>query len=97
VDRWGDLGDNKIININNMTREEIKKITDDFLIDELEVESDKISDDALLKEDLGIDSLDFVDIVVIVEKHFGFKIKPEEMKDVRTLGDFYSYIQSKVA
>ena len=53
--------------------------------------------EALLKEHLGIDSLDFVDIVVIVEKLFGFKIKPEEMKTVKTLGQFYDYIASKVA
>ena len=50
----------------------------------------------MLKEGLGIDSLDFVDIVVIVEKNFGFKIKPEEMKDVKTLGQFYDYIAEKV-
>lgn len=45
---------------------------------------------------MGIDSLDFVDIVVIVEKNFGFKIKPEEMAGVKTLSDFYSYIEKKV-
>ncbi|HRN16647.1 MAG TPA: acyl carrier protein, partial [Xylanibacter oryzae] len=49
-----------------------------------------------LKEDLGIDSLDFVDIVVIVEKKFGFKIKPEEMAGITTLEEFCDYIQSKV-
>ena len=53
--------------------------------------------EALLKEQLGIDSLDFVDIVVIVEKLFGFKIKPEDMKNVKTLSQFYDYIESKVA
>ena len=53
-------------------------------------------DDAKLKDDMGIDSLDFVDIVVIVEKNFGFKIKPEEMKDVTTLSQFCDYIESKV-
>ena len=52
--------------------------------------------EAQLKEDLGIDSLDFVDIVVIVEKKFGFKIKPEEMAGVKTLNQFCDYIQSKV-
>ena len=45
---------------------------------------------------MGIDSLDFVDIVVIVEKNFGFKIKPEEMVGVTTLRQFYDYIDSKV-
>ena len=50
-----------------------------------------------MKDDLGIDSLDFVDIVVIVEKKFGFKIKPEEMADVKTLTQFCDYIEQKVA
>ena len=45
---------------------------------------------------MGIDSLDFVDIVVIVEKNFGFKIKPEEMQGVTTLSQFCDYIESKV-
>lgn len=79
-----------------MTREEIIKITNEFLVEEIEVEAEKINDDARLKEDLGIDSLDFVDIVVIVENHFGFKIKPEEIKDVQTLSQFYDYIASKL-
>lgn len=79
-----------------MAREEIIKITNEFLVEEIEVEAEKINDDARLKEDLGIDSLDFVDIVVIVENHFGFKIKPEEMKDVQTLSQFYDYIASKL-
>lgn len=67
-----------------------------FLIDDLEIDEDKIADDAKLKEDMGIDSLDFVDIVVIVEKNFGFKIKPEEMAGVTTLSQFCDYIESKV-
>lgn len=49
-----------------------------------------------MKEDIGIDSLDFVDIVVIVERTFGFKIKPEEMAGVKTLSDFCDYIETKV-
>ena len=72
-----------------MTREEIEEKVRAFLIDDLEIDEDKISDDAKLKDDMGIDSLDFVDIV-------GFKIKPEEMKDVTTLSQFCDYIESKV-
>ncbi|MBR5433808.1 MAG: acyl carrier protein [Bacteroidales bacterium] len=79
-----------------MTREDVVKITNEFLVEEIEVDAEKINDAARLREDLGIDSLDFVDIVVIVESHFGFKIKPEEMKDVQTLSQFYDYIASKV-
>ena len=79
-----------------MDRKVIEEKVNAFLIDDLEIDEDKIADDAVLKEDLGIDSLDFVDIVVIVEKNFGFKIKPEEMGGVKTLSQFYDYIQSKV-
>ena len=79
-----------------MTREEVVEKVNDFLVEEIEVEEGLLKGDALFKEDLGIDSLDFVDIVVIVERHFGFKIKPEEMANVRTLSQFYDYIESKV-
>lgn len=79
-----------------MTRTEIEEKVKAFLIDDLEIDEEKINDEATLKDDLGIDSLDFVDIVVIVERNFGFKIKPEEMTDVKTLRQFYDYIESKV-
>ena len=79
-----------------MTRQEIEEKVRAFLIDDLEIDEEKINDDAKLKEDMGIDSLDFVDIVVIVEKNFGFKIKPEEMVGVTTLHQFCDYIESKV-
>ena len=79
-----------------MTREEIEKTVKEFLIEDLEIEEEKIADDANLKDDMGIDSLDFVDIVVIVDKKFGFKIKPEEMQNVTTLKQFCDYIESKV-
>lgn len=80
-----------------MTRNEIDEKVKAFLVEDLEVEEENITPDARLKEDLGIDSLDFVDIVVIVERTFGFKIKPEEMAGVQTLSQFCDYIQSKVA
>ncbi len=79
-----------------MERKEIEEKVRNFLIDDLEIDEEKIAPEARLKDDLGIDSLDFVDIVVIVEKNFGFKIKPEEMQGVATFSQFCDYIQSKV-
>ena len=79
-----------------MNRTEIEEKVREFLIEDLEVEEENIHHDALLKDDLGIDSLDFVDIVVIIERKFGFKIKPEEMAGVNTLQKFCDYIESKV-
>ena len=79
-----------------MERTVIEEKVREVLIEDLEVEESAIRPDALLKDDLGIDSLDFVDIVVIVERKFGFKIKPEEMAGVTTLTQFCDYIESKV-
>ena len=80
-----------------MTRTEIEGRVKAFLIDDLEIEEDKIFPESLLKEDMGIDSLDFVDIVVIVEKNFGFKIKAEEMAGVDTFSKFCDYIEKKIS
>ena len=79
-----------------MERKEIEEKVRNFLIEDLEIDEENIAPEAKLKDDLGIDSLDFVDIVVIVEKNFGLKIKPEEMQGVVTLSQFCDYIESKV-
>ncbi len=80
-----------------MNRQEIEAKVKEFLVDDLELDESKINADARLKEDIGIDSLDFVDIVVIVEKKFGFKIKTEDMAKIKTFSQFCEYIESKIA
>lgn len=79
-----------------MTRQEIEEKVKDFMIEELEIDEEKIGTDALLKEDMGIDSLDYVDIVVIVEKNFGFKIIPQDMAGIKTFGQFCDFIEGKM-
>ena len=76
-----------------MNREEIIEKVNEFLIDEFEIEESALELDAYLINDLGIESLDFVDIVVVIEKDFGFKVKREDIKEVRTLNDMYLYIE----
>jgi len=77
-----------------MKAEIIEKVNE-FLVDEFEIDGNKLTPDAHLIDDLGIESLDFVDIVVIIEKDFGFKVKREEMAGVRTLNDLYQYIDER--
>ena len=79
-----------------MNRTEIEEKVRDFLVEDLEIDEEKIYPQAKLKEDMGIDILDLVDIVVIVEKNFGFKLKAEEMAGVDTYGQFCDYIERKV-
>ena len=81
-----------------MVRKEMEEKVNAFLIEDLEIEEENVYPESLLKEDMGIDSLDYVDIVVLVEKNFGFKItNPSEMTSVKTLAQFYDYIESKIS
>ncbi len=79
-----------------MTKEVIIKKIDDFLIDEFEVEEEEIAPEANLKDTLGLDSLDFVDLVVAVESNFGVKLVGEDFVNVTTLQDFYNLIEGKL-
>lgn len=63
-----------------------------FLVEEFEIDKNKLIPTAELKNDLGLESLDFVDVAVIIEKEFGFKVKSEDMLNVKNLNDLYDYI-----
>ncbi|MBD79186.1 MAG: acyl carrier protein [Crocinitomicaceae bacterium] len=80
-----------------MTREEIEMRVNEFLVEEFEVDEDIIVPDANLKETLDLDSLDYVDLVVVIEQYFGFKVKGEDFVSIATLKDFYDYIENKVS
>lgn len=86
----------KQVNIIKMERSEIEAKVRKFMIEDLEIDEEKITPDAHLMKDMGIDSLDFIDIVVIVEKTFGVKIKSEEMAGVDTFSKFCDYLETKI-
>jgi acyl carrier protein len=80
-----------------MTREDIKTKIDDFLVGEFEIDKAKISDEALLKKDLGIDSLDLVDIVVLIKEEFGVKVETSDLGKLQTLANLYDFIDNKLS
>lgn len=79
-----------------MDNKEIIEKINAFLIDEFEVEADKIVPEANLKDTLGLDSLDYIDLVVVIESNFGFKVKPEDFTNITTYQDFCDYVISRV-
>lgn len=79
-----------------MTKELIIEKINDFLIDDFEVEEEVLEPGANLKDTIGLDSLDFVDLVVAVESNFGVKLVGEDFVNVVTLQDFYNLIQRKL-
>ncbi|HSZ71841.1 MAG TPA: acyl carrier protein [Cytophagaceae bacterium] len=79
-----------------MTKSEIIDKINEFLVEEFEVDADKIVPEAVLKDTLELDSLDYVDLVVIIETTFGFKVVAEDFTGVNTFQDFYDLIERKV-
>lgn len=68
-----------------------------FLVEEFEVDPGKITPEANLRETLELDSLDYIDLVVVIESNFGFKVKPEDFQGIVTFQNFYDYVNSRVS
>jgi len=64
----------------------------EIIVNELGVESEKVTNDASFVEDLGADSLDTVELVMAFEEEFGIDIPDEDAEQMRTVGDAISYI-----
>jgi len=80
-----------------MMNSEIKEKVNQVLADEFELDLDKLIPEATLYEDLGMDSLDAVDMVVAFEKQFEIKIgKDPVIVKIKTLGELQDYVIEKV-
>jgi len=73
--------------------EQVHRRVMQIMAEEFELEPELLQPDATLYEDLGLDSLDAVDMVVALEKAFGMKMTDEEaVRAVRTLGDLFELV-----
>ena len=79
-----------------MTREELIEKTKVILAEEFEIEESDIVPDASLKDTLGLDSLDLVDVVVLVEQNFGITLTGPDFAGVATFADFYEMLWRKL-
>ena len=79
-----------------MELEKIIETTKEFLVEEFEVEEELIVPDSNLKDTLELDSLDYVDLVVVIESNFGFKVKAEDFVEIHTFQDFYNFIHKRL-
>ena len=67
----------------------------EIIIDQLDVEEDKVTAEASITEDLGADSLDVVDLVMSIEESFDIEIPDEEVENIKTVGDIVKLIDKK--
>ncbi|MBA7561248.1 acyl carrier protein [Candidatus Atribacteria bacterium 1244-E10-H5-B2] len=70
------------------SRDKIKKI----LVDRLGVVESKITENSSFIDDLGLDSLDIVELIMLFEEEFNIEIPDEDMEKIKTVGDAIKYL-----
>lgn len=77
-----------------MQREKIIELTQEVFIEDFEMERNQLTPDVNLFTELGLDSLDVVDLVVALQKKFNVSIRDDErIRNIRTLNDLYNFIE----
>lgn len=79
-----------------MANTELIQKINEKLSEEFEIDIELIQPDASLMQTLELDSLDLVDMVVLVEHNFGFTLKAQDFVGIKTFQDFYDFIDSRV-
>ena len=78
-----------------MEKEGIVEKINGFLAEEFEIDSKEITPSANLRDTLGLDSLDYIDLAVVIESNFGFKVKHEDFATIDTFQSLYNYISER--
>lgn len=68
-----------------------------ILVDEMQIDAASITPDAELVNDLGINSLELADLIMLCEEKFRIEINEEDIQGFLTVSDVVSYIENKVA
>ena len=75
---------------------EVRKKVVEILVNMLGIESSEVTDDANLIRDLGIDSLDYAELVMEFEQNFDVKIPDTDAEKLQTVGGIVEYLNEKI-
>ncbi|MDF1580905.1 MAG: acyl carrier protein [Desulfuromonadales bacterium] len=80
-----------------MTEQEVVALINSSLAEEFELDLEDMDADADIFDDFGLDSLDIVDMVIVLESAFKFKIREERaIRKIRKLGEIYTFVLGKL-
>ena len=78
-----------------MDRQRIIDIANDAIATEFELDAASFTPETRLHDDLHLDSLDYVDLVIVLEQAFSFKIhNKQDLVNIRTMADIYDFIET---
>ncbi|MBQ9558313.1 MAG: acyl carrier protein [Clostridia bacterium] len=67
----------------------------EMICNQLDLEPETVTEESLIIEELGADSLDIVDLVMTIEEELGIEVPDEAIEQIRTVGDVVKFIESK--
>lgn len=79
-----------------MTKEEVYSKIKTILVEELDVEEEKVTPDVNIQEDLDIDSLDLFDVIDSLEDEYDIEIDTDENEDIQTLDQLSEYVLEQI-
>lgn len=79
-----------------MSKEEIFEKLRNIIINQLDIEKEKITMEATLLDDLSADSLDVVELIMNIEEEFEIEISESDSERIVTIGDIVEYIQEQI-
>ena len=68
----------------------------ELIVEQLDADVEKISNDDSFMDDLGADSLDTVELIMAFEEEFDIEIPDEDAENIRTVGDVLEYLGDKL-
>ena len=80
-----------------MNNEQILQYLQDILSENFEIDAASVTLDANLYNDLGLDSIDAVDLAIKLQEMTGKRIKPDDFKGIRTVGDVIAVVHKLLA
>ncbi len=80
-----------------MKKDDMITRLNELLIEEFELEHDLNDPGQDLIEALDIDSLDTLDLMVLVEKNFGYKLTKQDLTSAKTMQDFYDLLYTRIS
>lgn len=67
-----------------------------IIVDQLGCDADSITEDSVILDDLGADSLDVVEMLMAIEENFGVAVPDEEIPNLKTVKDIVSYVENNM-
>ncbi|KXB40970.1 acyl carrier protein [Amygdalobacter nucleatus] len=79
-----------------MSKQEILDKVTKILVDQLDVKPEEVVLEANFLEDLNADSLDIVELILVMEEEFNLQIPDEDAEKIQTVGDAVKYIEEHI-